>query len=104
MHPVFIIFVIASAVWFFAVAAMARKGVGAQLAFAFLGIVVFLVLTVVLGQVMESQDFFRRAIRSGPDIGPITKFIVLPSAILVFLFGLLLKRILGRPNRTEGGG
>lgn len=103
MHPVFVIFVIGSAVWFFAVAAMARKSVGAQIGFAILGVVVFLVVSIVLGQVMESQDFFRQALRSGPDIGPITKYIVLPSAILVFLFGLWLKKILSRSDKTEDG-
>ena len=103
MHPVFIASLLGSAVWFFAVTAMARRGVGAQVGFAVLGVVEFLVVSVVLGQVMKNQDFFRQALRSGPDIGPITTYIVLPTAIIVFLSGLWLRKILQRPGKAAGG-
>lgn len=102
MHPVFIFAVILSAVWFFVVGAMAQKGVGARVGLAVLGVLVFMVVAVVLGQVMENQDFFRDALRAGPDIGPITKFIVLPSVLVVFLSGLGLRKIFGPGTKASG--
>lgn len=101
MHPIFIFAFIASATWFLAVAAMAGRGVGARVGLAVLGIVEFGVVTAILTKIMESQGFFRQAVRSGPDIGPITLYIVAPTVVIVFLTGLGLKKALSRPTPTD---
>lgn len=97
IHPVFVLALILCAGWFFAAAAMAKRGLGARIGYALLGIVVFALTTEVLHQILKRQDFFRRALRAGPDIGPITTYIVLPSLLVVFLSGLWLKKLLSRP-------
>lgn len=101
MHPVFIIAIIACAGWFFAVAAMAGRSIGLRIGCAVLGVVVFVVATGVLEQIMRNQQFFRRALRSGPDIVAIAMYIVLPALLIVFLSGLLLKWALGRPAQSK---
>ncbi len=101
MHPLFVMFLIACAIWFFACAAMAGKGVIARCGFGVLGVLEFLVMFAVLEQVMKRQNFFLDALRSGPDMGPILTYIVLPSMIVVFLSGLLLKRNLARPPSAK---
>ena len=101
MHPVFIVVLIACAVWFFAATAMAGRGMGARIGFAVLGVVEFAIVSEVLSQILKNQDFFRRALRSGPDIGPIVTYIVLPSVVVVFLSGLWLKSALSRPSEQQ---
>jgi hypothetical protein len=104
MHPVFIVVLIACAGWFFAVTAMAGRGIGARIGFAILGVVEFAIVSEVLTQILKNQDFFRRALRAGPDIGPIVTYIVLPSVVVVFLSGLWLKKVLSRPPSQEEKG
>ncbi len=101
MHPIFIIIFIACAAWFFSVAAMARKGIGARIGLAIMGVVEFVIVTAVLERMVKNQEFFREALRSGPDIGPIMIYIVLPSVVVVFLSGLLLKRVLSCPDESR---
>jgi len=103
MHPVFIIVLVACAGWFFAVTAMAGRGIGARIGYAVLGVVEFAIVSEVLTQILKHQDFFRRALRSGPDIGPIVMYIVLPSVLVVFLSGLWLKKALIRPPQSRAG-
>ncbi|HNS21447.1 MAG TPA: hypothetical protein PKH24_13170 [Sedimentisphaerales bacterium] len=99
MHPLFLAILIACAFWFFWVVVMAGRGVGVAIGFAFVGAAEFFIVFIVLGQVMKNQDFFLRAIRSGPDLGPILTYIAIPSVGVVFVSGLWLKKILSRPSQ-----
>ncbi len=104
MHPIFILTIIGCAGWFFAMAAMAGKGIGARVGYAILGAAEFMVIAGVLEQAVKNQRFFRKALGSGPDMVPILLYIVLPAVVVVFLSGLWLRRILGRSAQPKDKG
>jgi hypothetical protein len=101
MHPLFWLFFILSGGWFFARAAMAGKKTSAQVGLGVAGIVEFVVLMMIFHVLLSGQDFFVRALRAGSDMGPIFIYMVLPSLIIVFLTGLLLKRRPSQPAEHE---
>jgi len=101
MHPLFLLMFVLCGAWFFARAAMAGKGSGARIGFGLLGIVEFVVLMMILHVLVSGQDFFVRALRSGPDIGPIFLYMMLPAIVIVFLTGLVLKPRSSRPAEQE---
>lgn len=103
MHPIFVVVLTACAGWFFAVAAMAGKGLGIRIGFAALGVAVFFLTFGVTEHIMKDQPFFHRALRSGPDIVPIMTYIVVPTLGVCFLAGLLLKLTVVRRARTVMG-
>ncbi len=104
MHPVFIVLLVLSAVWFFICGLMAKKGIGVKLGLAIAGVIEFFVLhSVILTPIMKTQSFFLRAIRSGPDIEAILLYISLPTSVLVFQSGLLIKRVLSGHKSSETG-
>ena len=101
MHPIFVVILIACAGWFFLVGSMAKRGIGSRIGLSLLGIVEFVIVSGVLEQIVKKQDFFLRAIRSGPDMGPIMTYIVLPTVGVVFLSGLYLKSVLTRRSHAK---
>ena len=101
MHPLMLTIMIACGGWFFACAVMAGKGMGARFGIAFLGVVEFLIVFAIFEQIMKHQDFFLRALRSGPDIGPILIYVVFPTGVVVFLSGLWIKSAHSNSSRTD---
>jgi uncharacterized membrane protein YedE/YeeE len=101
MHPLILLVLIGCAVWFFSVATMAGRGTGVRIVLTVLGIVEFVLVAAVFEAAVRNQHFFRQALRSGPDIGPIMTYIMLPTAVVVFLTGLVLRKVLRRPQPAE---
>jgi hypothetical protein len=101
MHPYFIMLSILCGAWFFSCVAMARRSFGAQVGFGFLGAVGFFIVAGVIGQFMKGQDFFLRALGKWSDIRAIMTYEALPAVAVIFVSGLLLKRILSRRASSQ---
>ncbi len=97
MHPYFFLVFMACAAWFYWCASAAGKPLGARIGFAVVGMLEFVAVAFLVERIVRDQDFFVRALRSGPDIGPIVAYIVLPTLAVVFLTGLWLRKRPARP-------
>jgi hypothetical protein len=71
VHPIFIVIFLACAGCFFACMTMAGRSVGARIGCAVLGVGVFIIVAAIIERMVRNQAFFRRAVWSGPDMGPI---------------------------------
>jgi hypothetical protein len=89
MHPIFIILVIASVCWFFIIGTITKQSILIRVCLSFIAFLEFFIIFGALGAFLIKQDFFIRALRSGPDIGPIIKYQIIPTVVIVFLTSLL---------------
>ena len=101
MHPQFIKMALACAGWLYLCGAITKRGIGARIGLALVGVIEFFVVFGILEQVMKKQGFFLRALSLGPDIEPIMTYVMWPAVFVVLLSGLWLIKRLRRPTQPD---
>jgi hypothetical protein len=91
-HPVLWISWIVSALWFFAVALMAKRHVGAALVYALLGPLVWMAVALSINVIPKLIPFAGLPLLTFMDMRYFFFLDVIPSAAIVFWLGLQLKR------------
>jgi hypothetical protein len=88
--PIF--FMVACALWFWYCIARAGRGIAARIIFAILGLLLFILIQGVIPKIMSRQAFIQLLNTYGDPNVAVGIFIT--SAVIVFLVGLLLRRML----------
>jgi hypothetical protein len=75
--------------WFFIIGSIAKQSILMRIYVSLIGAFELWIVFVAVDHIVTKQDFFVRAIYSGPDIGPIIAYEVAPTVIIVFVSSLL---------------
>ena len=96
-HPVLWISWIASALWFFAVALLAKRHVGAALRYALPGQLVWMAVALNINVIPKLNPFADLPLLTFMDMRDFYFLDAVPSAVIVFWLGLRLQSAISNP-------